>query len=100
MRGFKITKDHINGPESDHYEPEFDRTGMIHDIYLDGSPMPDGPEARFRMYDDDKELYYEGVLGDDPYSENEMEALNYGIWDAGCTIIEVMRNGTWKREIT
>ena len=55
--------------------------------------------VRFRMFDDDGELYYEGELDDDADCENQSAALRWGETMGGCTLIEVMRNGTWTAEI-
>jgi hypothetical protein len=67
--------------------PERDDTGMPLDL------IP------FKLYDDDKILYYEGVLHDDDNCENQSAALLYGELDAGCTLIEVLRGDEWKIEI-
>lgn len=62
--------------------------------------MPEyGTLIPFRMYDDDDELYYEGELHDDPDCLNQMGALRWGETDAGCTRIEVLRDGKWTQEI-
>jgi hypothetical protein len=50
------------------------------------------------MFDDDQELYYEGILIGD--SEDETEGFspldNYGSGGAGCTRIDYYRDGTWE----
>lgn len=59
----------------------------------------EGEKVRFRMKDDDGEVYYSGWLLDDPDCINQESALSYGMYDAGCTTIEVKRNGEWVQEI-
>lgn len=59
----------------------------------------DKPPVEFRMYDDDGELYYEGVVDDDDECINQSAALRFGEADAGCTTIKVKRDGEWKQEI-
>lgn len=45
-----------------------------------------GEGKKFRMYDDDDELYYEGrVLGDDEFSPLD----HFGMPNAGCTRIDI-----------
>lgn len=62
--------------------------------------------VRFRLYDDDGILYYEGVLDDDDQALNQMDVLKWGANHAGCTTIKVYRpvgNGTtfgWVQEIS
>ena len=53
---------------------------------------------RFRMLDDDGELYYEGkCLCDEPGSEEEFGPLDdFGCPNAGCTEIQYLENGTWE----
>ena len=51
---------------------------------------PEG--VRFRMKDDEDEVYYEGVL----VGENQFAPLDdYGEPNAGCTYIEVFENDVW-----
>lgn len=90
-------------------EDEFDRTGTT----LEETPQygiekvfgidPAIPAAdnlvKFRLFDDDGELYYEGRLTDDDECENQSAALRFGEADAGCTTILVERNGEWTQEI-
>ena len=51
------------------------------------------PKAkRFRMYDDDGTLYYEGALvGDDEFAPLD----DFGEPNAGCTRIDIFENGKW-----
>ena len=49
----------------------------------------------FRLYDDDGELYYEG-LSDDADSDNVSDPLDdFGKGYAGCTDISYLKNGKW-----
>lgn len=57
------------------------------------------PLIRFRLKDDDGEVYYEGILHDDDDCENQEAALAFGANDAGACIIEVARHGKWVQEI-
>ena len=51
---------------------------------------------KFRLHDDDGELYYEG-LADDPNSEDAFGPLDdFGKGSAGCTDIYYLRNGKWE----
>lgn len=99
-----IDKDLINSDL-----PDFDRTGtVLEEMPLHGiervlgveSDIPAGDNlVPFRLYDDDGELYYEGRLTDDDECANQSAALRFGESDAGCTRIEVLRDGKWKQEI-
>lgn len=57
------------------------------------------PLVRFRLLDDDREVYYGGLLHDDPEALNQTAALRFGEGDAGCTIIEMKRGEKWEVEI-
>jgi hypothetical protein len=52
---------------------------------------------KFRLYDDDDELYYEGRFLGDPYSEEAFAPLDdYGTPNAGATRIDYLAdNGKW-----
>lgn len=65
----------------------------------DALDVGEGKLVRFRLYDDDGELYYEGRLHDDDECVNQSAALRFGESDAGCTTIKVLRDGEWKQEI-
>jgi hypothetical protein len=86
---WKIDRDYINkGYES--------RVGSVG---AEQYTTPEGEKIRFRMKDDDGNVYYGGWLNDDDECINQESALSYGAYDAGCTIIEVNRNGEWVVEI-
>jgi len=58
-----------------------------------------GEGRRFRMKDDDGEVYYEGriILLDDADPEAEFGPMdNFGAPNAGCTSIEYFENGKWE----
>lgn len=56
-----------------------------------------GEGTRFRMLDDDGELYYEGrILIDDEQDEEAFGPLNdFGMPNAGCTEIQYKRDRKW-----
>lgn len=57
-------------------------------------------KTRFRMKDDDGEVYYGGWLHNDDEGLNQQAALEFGMHDAGCTTIEVKIGNEWKQEIS
>lgn len=57
------------------------------------------PTVSFKLFDDDGELYYSGVLSDDDECENQSAALRWGETMAGCAIVKVKRNGEFVQEI-
>ena len=96
MRGFSITQDLLDGGTEDSV------VGRVIDTWADGSLIAEGPVVRFRLYDDDDNLYYEGVFGDidDGRGDTQYDAvLNWGKWMAGCTYIKVKRGQCWTQEI-
>jgi hypothetical protein len=96
---WKIDRDYINGTVDDIcHLPS--RVGSEGAITVDGDPLPsDGERVRFRIKDDDGEVYYGGWLNDDEECANQLSALSYGTWDAGATEIEVKRDGKWVQDI-
>ena len=86
---WKIDRDYIAEPG----EPS--RVGVSGEV-LHYSSIP---KIRFRMLDDDSIVYYGGWLNDDPDCANQFSALSFGTYDAGCTTIEVKREGEWVQEI-
>jgi hypothetical protein len=69
------------------------------DAALPGAAECDGRTATFKLYDDDGEYCYGGVLDDDEECLNQVAALRYGESDYGATRIEVRREGKWIQEI-
>jgi len=57
------------------------------------------PKTRFRLKDDDGEVYYGGWLLNDDFCAVQEIVLKWGTWDAGCTTIEVKVNNEWKQEM-
>ena len=47
---------------------------------------------RFKLFDDDDELYYEGVARD---LETGFEPLDWAEYNAGCTKIKYLEDGKW-----
>jgi hypothetical protein len=56
-------------------------------------------KTRFRLKDDDGQVYYGGWLLNDDMCEVQSLVLRWGIFDAGCTTIEVKFNNEWQQEI-
>jgi hypothetical protein len=86
------------------------KTWKIDTSYINESDDPPKAEAvgeypttfpdptRFRLLDDDRLVYFEGVL-DGGHENAQIDALEWGKKDAGCTIIEVLRDNQWRMEI-
>ena len=52
---------------------------------------------RFKLFDDDGNLYYEG-RSNDRDSEEAFEPLDWSMFHAGCTSIEYLQdNGSWEQ---
>ena len=50
----------------------------------------------FKLYDDDKTLYYHGTLWlSNPDSEEIFAPLDWAMWDSGCTTMKLFENGKW-----
>lgn len=85
--GAVIDHDHLNLAEM--LGPEFDRTGM--EWY--GGLTDKSDVVRFKMLDDDGEVYYSGRMDRDTFDMDEDDAgsaynlLEWGTADAGCTDI-------------
>ena len=60
--------------------------------------LKNGAGTKFRLFDDDNNLYYEGRLLGDPESEDGFGPLDdFGMPNAGCTYIEYKNaNGKWE----
>lgn len=59
----------------------------------------DGKTVQFKLYDDDGEYCYGGVLDDDDECLNQSAALRWGETDYGATEIRVLRDGKYIAEI-
>lgn len=92
--GWIITKDHI--AESDDAISDVGTIGPsnISDEMMQA--LKNGEGKRFRLYDDDRELYYEGLyIGE--LSEAEGDPLtDFGMPNAGCTYMEEYQDGKWE----
>lgn len=107
---WQITRDHIaepEGPSRVHHTENHSRIPLqMAAIGFQSESLPAaddlGRELRmvnFRLLDDDGEVYYEGRCHDDADCLNQEAALDWGATDAGCTMIEVHRDGLWKQEL-
>ena len=73
---FVIIEDHLDGFSLDeetvdqYYEDDFTK--------------------KFRLYDDDDELYYTGLILDDSYDDDPFEPLDWAMNDSGCTRIDYL----------
>ena len=54
--------------------------------------------VKFKMFDDDRNLYYEGVMVVEDYGSEEMffPLDNFGTPNAGCTELQYLEDGSWK----
>lgn len=58
------------------------------------------PHTRFKLYDDDGNLYYEGWLYNDPQCLVQQFVLAWAESDVGCTTIKVRKlDLTWEQQI-
>jgi hypothetical protein len=72
-----------------------DSTGGVLDL-------TDAHKVRFRLLDDDGEVYYGGWLLDDVDCFVQDAVLEWGKYDSGCTTIEVKDDkpgSNWRRDI-
>jgi hypothetical protein len=92
--GFIVTEDLLNVGEE--YR-DYNRVGTASRGW--GDEVDEVATLRFRLRDDDGEVYYTGWLVDDDEAMSQDAALTYGANDAGCTRIEVLRDGVWVQEI-
>jgi len=56
--------------------------------------------TRFRLKDDDNEVYYGGWLYNDSECIMQQIVLAWAMRDAGCTVIEVKLGTEWVQEIS
>jgi hypothetical protein len=83
---WKITKNVLDGPNG-----ELVTCGN----FDESVPLP----QKFRLLDDDGEVYYEGLMedvnkygGDLPFAPLD----DYGMGNAGCTELQFFEDGKWK----
>jgi len=87
MAQWEITEDHINVGEDDKYN----RKGVQGPRgFVDGIPMP----FKFKMFDDDGELYYEGVCSEEDHAPLD----DFGMPDAGATEIHYLNTESGEYE--
>lgn len=66
--------------------------------HLESLSMDDVEQIPFRLFDDDGNLYYEGILTiwKDALAEQLFAPLyDFGLPNAGCTRIDLFENGKW-----
>lgn len=103
---WQIDRDYISVGENQS-EDETTRVGTSGESLNVGHPiapeiidLPTTTEkTRFRMKDDDGNVYYGGWLHNDELGLNQQAALAFGMGDAGCTTIEIKLNNEWRQEI-
>jgi len=89
-----IDTDHLASPE---FGDEAGITGPRSITEEQTAALAAGEGARFKMYDDDGELYYSGrFLGDDEAEEAFGPLDDFGMPNAGATTIKYLRNGIWE----
>lgn len=99
---WKIDRDYLPGDTTRvGYGEDHERIPLFAAVAgIESGPLPVTEETvRFRLLDDDGEVYYGGWLHDDDDCENQFAALRFGEGDAGATEIQVKRNGEWVTEI-
>lgn len=95
-----VTRDHLDGVAMDERIVDAPLYGLERLMGIDPALPTDGlPTVRFKLFDDDGELYYSGVLSDDDECENQIAALRWGETMAGCAIVKVKRDGEYVQEI-
>jgi len=98
--GWIITKDHITPSDDSSYAvgiigPRACPFDSLDEFKASGLSL-----VRFKMFDDDIELYYSGYLiDDDDCASQEYALFEFGMGYAGCTHIQVLRDGAWVEEI-
>ena len=94
-----IDKDFIDAGREGTIIEEAPLYGVKRVLGVNAKISADDNLVKFRLYDSDGELYYEGRLTDDYECENQSAALRFGEADAGCTTILVQRGNEWIQEI-
>ena len=89
-----ITQDHLTTPDDD-WPSAYGTWGPSDTVAtsLDEVPIP------FRLYDDDGELYYEGLMNEaamDAFGDGRDPLYGFGMPNAGCTRLDYEENGSWK----
>lgn len=84
---WRITKDNLADPK-DKPGTNSNAVGLTSTIFRDIVPLP----HKFRMLDDDGEVYYEGFCNRESFQPLD----DFGMPNAGCTMIEYQNNGKWE----
>lgn len=105
----KLTHDHLDNKKD---ELEFTYEGFarfwaaqlfadnVDELGLSPEKLEQLPDTKFKLYDDDNELYYSGWLKDDGGELLVQQfVLAWAMADSGCTSIKTERNGEWVQEI-
>jgi hypothetical protein len=53
--------------------------------------------VKFYLFDDDGELYYEGMMTKKYLDDYGFGPLDWAMADSGCTYMEYYENGVWKQ---
>lgn len=111
--GFIIDRDHLfRNKITEESDEGMVRIGAVtqHDEPTDNFDMEKAKEElvskltasprqgiKFKLYDDDGELYYSGrYIGPDDSETAQFSPLDWGTWNAGCTYMKVKNDkGEW-----
>ena len=66
------------------------------DEHVANELLKDGRGLKFRLYDDDKKLYYEGRMVGDFEGEQQFDPLDWAMYNAGCTGMKTYDEGKWE----
>lgn len=89
-----VTYDHLDKCRENVIGPRDATPGQVVELHSAAQSLAAREGVtRFRMYDDDGELYYSGLFLGDPDDETAFGPLNdYGTPNAGCTEIRYERS--------
>lgn len=96
----RIERDYLHEKDDPLSSNRVGQTFSMHLLESDTSTLVGAPKTRFRLLDDDRIPYYGGWLINDHACEVQTAILQWGAHDAGCTIIEVRKDGKWQQEIS
>ena len=90
-----ITYDHLESERMNVFGPHNATEDQLNIL---GAPGKNADKlTRFRIYDDDGELYFSGYFLGDSESEDAFGPLDdYGAPDSGATEIRYLRGGAWE----
>ena len=66
------------------------------DEHVANELLKDGKGLKFKLYDDDKILYYEGRMVGDFEGEQQFDPLDWAQPNAGCTGMQTYDEGKWE----